>query len=111
MAAAGHRMRLFPPTASPDAKRVILAKGLRAIADGYVSIVLPAYLLDLGYGAFEVGALMTATLLGSAGLTFVAGAITGRFGDKRPLIAACMLMIATGLSFASLTSFGPLLVI
>ena len=104
-------MRLFPATASPDARRVILAKGLRATADGYVSIVLPAYLLDLGYGAFEVGALMTATLLGSAGLTFLAGSITGRFGDKRPLIAACALMIFTGLSFASFTSFGPLLVI
>src|SRR6266550_8104276 len=63
---SGHlsSMRIFPETASADAKRAILAKGLRAVGDGYVSIVLPAYLLALGYDAFEIGALMTATLLG-----------------------------------------------
>ena len=49
-------MRIFPETASADAKRAITAKGLRAIGDGYVSIVLPAYLLELGYDAFEIGA-------------------------------------------------------
>ena len=61
-------MRIFPETASADAKRAITAKGLQAIGDGYVSIVLPAYLLALGYDAFQIGALMTATLLGSASL-------------------------------------------
>ena len=104
-------MRIFPVTASADAKRVILAKGLRAIADGYVSIVLPAYLLALGYDAFEIGALMTATLLGSASLVFLAGMITARFGERRPLLAASALMIFTGLSFAGFQTFWPLLLI
>src|SRR6195256_102222 len=93
-------MRIFPETASADAKRAILAKGLRAVGDGYVSIVLPAYLLALGYDAFEIGALMTATLLGSASLVFLAGMFTSRFGERRPLLAASALMIFTGLSFA-----------
>jgi MFS family permease len=104
-------MRIFPKTAAADAKRVIVAKGLRAISDGYVSIILPAYLLTLGYGAFEIGALMTATLLGSAVMTFLAGAITPRFGDKRPLLAASALMVFTGLGFAGLQAFWPLLVV
>jgi MFS family permease len=104
-------MRIFPVTASADAKRVILAKGLRAIGDGYVSIVLPAYLLALGYDAFEIGALMTATLLGSASLVFLAGMITARFGERRPLLAASALMIFTGLSFAEFQTFWPLLLI
>ncbi len=104
-------MRLFPKTAGTDAKRVIVAKGLRAVSDGYVSIILPAYLLSLGYGALEIGALMTATLLGSAMMTFLAGTITGRFGNKRPLLAASALMIFTGLAFASVQAFWPLLII
>jgi MFS family permease len=84
---------------------------LRAIGDGYVSIVLPAYLLALGYDAFEIGALMTATLLGSASLVFLAGMITARFGERRPLLAASALMIFTGLSFAEFQTFWPLLLI
>jgi MFS family permease len=104
-------MRIFPETASADAKRAITAKGLRAIGDGYVSIVLPAYLLALGYDAFQIGALMTATLLGSASLVFLAGMITARFGERRPLLAASALMIFTGLGFAGFQAFWPLLLI
>jgi hypothetical protein len=43
-----------------------LARGLRAFVDGFVAVLLPAYLLALGLGAWEVGVLSTATLLGSA---------------------------------------------
>jgi MFS family permease len=104
-------MRLFSATATPDAKRVIIAKGLRAIGDGYVSIILPVYLLSLGYSGFEIGALMTATLLGSALMTLLAGAITARFGDRKPLLAASGLMIFTGLGFSGLQAFWPLLLV
>jgi MFS family permease len=103
--------RVLRESASPDARRVIIAKGLRAVADGYVSIVLPAYLLMLGRSPLEIGALMTATLLGSALLTIFAGVITGYFGERRPLIAASILMIATGIGFSGLTEFWPLLVV
>jgi hypothetical protein len=37
----GGSMRLFPPTADANAKRLVYARGLRALADGYVSILLP----------------------------------------------------------------------
>jgi len=66
-------MRLFPATADANARRLIYARALRAVADGYVGILLPAYLLALGLDAFEVGVLTTATLLGSASLTLFAG--------------------------------------
>lgn len=104
-------MPLFPPTATADAKRLVLAKGLRAIGDGFVSILLPAYLLALGHDAFHVGVLTTATLLGSALLTLFAGQVTGRFGYRAPLLAASALMAATGLGFAGLDSFWPLLLV
>lgn len=45
-------MRLFPPPADANARRLVLARGLRALADGYVSILLPAYLLALGLDSF-----------------------------------------------------------
>jgi MFS family permease len=104
-------MRLFPETADANARRLISARALRAVADGYVSILLPAYLLALGLDAFEVGVLTTATLLGSASLTLLVGLITARFGHRRPLLAAAGLMMATGLGFAGLQDFWPLLLV
>jgi MFS family permease len=104
-------MRLFPETANSDAKRLIGAKGLRAIGDGYVSILLPAYLVALGHDAFEVGILTTATLLGSAVLTLLTGGAIARFGHRRLLLAAAGLMIFTGLGFAGVQAFWPLLLI
>lgn len=104
-------MRLFPETATADAKRLVIARGLRATGDGYVSILLPAYLLALGQSPFEVGVLTTATLAGSASLTLLTGAITARFGHRRPLLWAAGLMILTGLGFAGFNSFWPLLVV
>lgn len=102
-------LRLFP--SSINAKRLLIGKALRSIADGYVSILLPAYLLELGLSAFQVGAVTTATLLGSAALTILTGVITARFGYRRPFIAASGLMIATGLAFGSLHTFWPLMLV
>lgn len=104
-------VRAVRESATADARRVIIAKGLRATSDGYVSIVLPAYLLALGRSPFEIGALMTATLLGSALLTLFAGRISGFLGERRALMAASVLMIATGVGFSAFTEFWPLLVI
>lgn len=104
-------MRLFPETATADAKRLVVARGLRATGDGYVSILLPAYLLALGQTPFQVGVLTTATLAGSASLTLLTGMITARFGHRRPLLWAAGLMIFTGLGFAGFRSFWPLLVV
>ena len=53
--------------------RLLVAKGLRAFGDGFVSLLLPLYLLELGYGAFEVGAIASITLLGSGALTLAVG--------------------------------------
>ena len=65
-----------------DASRNLLilmsARSLRAFADGYVAVLLPAYLLALGYGTFEVGLLATVTMLGSAGATLAA--VASSFG-------------------------------
>ena len=45
------------------------ARGLRDFGDGFVAVLLPVYLLALGFSPFEVGALAGTALLGSALLT------------------------------------------
>jgi MFS family permease len=104
-------MRAGTERARANVKHLLVAKGLRAIADGYVSILLPAYLLGLGLSAFEVGVVTTATLLGSAALTVLTGFVTARFGHRRPILAAALLMIITGVAVSTWHTFWPLLLI
>jgi MFS family permease len=91
--------------------RILLGRALRSFADGFISVVLPAYLLALGLGTLEVGFISTATLLGSACSTLAVGRWGHRFSIRRLMLAASLLMMATGLGFAGMTSFWPLLLV
>lgn len=100
---------ILPAGAAPDARLLLVGRALRACADGYVAVLLPAYLLALGLGTWEVGVISTATLLGSALLTLMLGAWGYRCHHRTLLLAAALLMTATGMAFAGLSSFWPLL--
>jgi MFS family permease len=76
-----------------------------------VAVLLPAYLLALGLDVWSVGVLSTATLLGSACATMAVGAWGHRFGQRSLLLGAAVLMVATGLGFAGLSGFWPLLLV
>ena len=89
-------------------RQILVARALRAFADGYVAVLLPAYLLALGLGQLDVGFLSTATLFGSALATLAVGRWGHRFSVRRLLVAAAVLMAATGAAFAGLSSFWPL---
>jgi MFS family permease len=98
-------------SASPDATRLVAARALRGFADGFVSVWLAAYLHLLGLSAFEIGALVTATLLGSAATTLAAGLLAHRLAPRRVLFFATALMLGTGAGFALLTDFWPLVLV
>jgi MFS family permease len=72
---------------------------------------LPVYLLALGFGQLEVGLLSSATLIGSALATIAVGVIGHRYPLRKMLTCAAFLMTATGLGFAGLSSWWPLLLI
>ena len=91
--------------------RILAARALRALADGYVAVLLPAYLLALGLPLIDVGLLSTATLAGSAAGTLGIGAYAHRIGRRPLLLGAALLMAATGAAFAGLTSFWPLAIV
>jgi MFS family permease len=90
---------------------LITGRALRGFVDGSVAVLLPAYLLALGHSEFEVGLLGTATLAGSALATLAVGAWGHRAAPRTLLLGAALLMVATGLAFAGLSAFVPLLVV
>jgi hypothetical protein len=61
--------RLLPPGTSGDALRILAARGVRAFADGFVALLLPIYLVELGFNSLAVGAIVASTLIGTALLT------------------------------------------
>jgi len=90
---------------------VLAARGLRALGDGCISLTLPLYLLALGYSPLRVGLIATATLVGSAVLSLVVGVGAARIGHRRALLGAALLMLATGIAFAGVQAFWPLVVV
>lgn len=91
--------------------RLLVAKGLRAFGDGYVSLLLPVYLLELGFSPLQVGIIATTTLLGSGLLTLCVGLYAYRYHYRALLLAATLLMAGTGLGFAFLSDFWPLMLV
>ena len=96
---------------SSDVRRLLVAKGLRGFADGFVSLLLPLHLLHQGFTPFQVGCIATTTLLGSGLLTLWVGAHAAGRAWRTLLLAATGLMAGTGLAMACVEGFWPLMLV
>jgi MFS family permease len=93
------------------ANYLFAARAVRDFGDGFVAVLLPAYLLALGFTPLYVGVIATASLLGSSLLTIAVGFVGFRYDHRQLLIAAAGLMVATGVAFAAVHDYALLLVI
>jgi MFS family permease len=75
------------------------ARAARGFGDGFAAILLPAYLIEIGFNPFEIGVVATAALLGSAALTLAIGLLAPRFEFRTLLLICALLMVATGIAF------------
>src|SRR5207302_1937931 len=94
-----------------DGRILLFTRTMRSLSDGFVSVLLASYLAQLGFSGVRVGAVVTATLLGTALLTLAVGFLTDRLGRKRLLLGGAILAVATGVAFASSSAFVPVLLI
>jgi MFS family permease len=106
-----NRLRWLPPGASSDAALLLETRGLRALGDGLVSVILAAYLTAVGLDAKHIGIVITVTLLGSAALTLTVGLRAHAYPRRQLLRLVSLLMFATGIGFAAFTSFWPLAIV
>ncbi|HEY3247063.1 MAG TPA: MFS transporter [bacterium] len=93
-----------------DGRLILVARGLRTFAYGFLSVLLGVYLEQAGFAPWQVGAVLTATLTGSAVLTVLFSIYADRLGRRRMLRAAALLMAGSGIAFA-LTDRYPLLIL
>src|SRR5262249_31049970 len=94
-----------------DTGRILLARGLRAFGDGFVALLVPIYLIELGFSPLAIGAIVTSTLIGTALLTLWVGIVANRYSVRLLLLGSALLMTATGAAFAITTAFWPLLLV
>ena len=101
----------LPSSVKNDATRLILARALRGFADGFTSVYLAAYLTLLGFSAFQIGAIVTSTLIGSAVLTLIVGLFGYRLRARQILYGATALMALTGSGFGVVSGFWPFMIV
>src|SRR5256712_4531451 len=79
--------------ANREVAAVFAAKAARTFAYGYLGILLPLYLADLGLSATGVGAFVTLTLAGSAALTWAVRRPAERLGTRAALVGLAGLSV------------------
>lgn len=102
---------VLPAGVHPSALPLLVGRALRGFCDGFIAVLLPAYLLALGFAQLAVGLISSATLIGSAVATILVGVIGHRYPQRRLLVLAAALMAATGIGFTGLSSLWPLLLV
>jgi MFS family permease len=83
-----------------DTSLLVAARMVRLFAYGFLSVVLALYLTAIGFSAQAVGALLTMTLMGDAGISLWLTLRADQTGRRRTLMIGSLLMIGAGLVFA-----------
>ncbi len=90
---------------------IYVARALRGFGDGFAVIVLPAYLIALGYSPVTVGFVATIALLGSAATTLGVGFLGRRHDLRNLLLMGALLMAATGAALAGFEALAVILLV
>ena len=91
-------MRTASSDAGANARAIFLAKTVRTFCYGFLGILLPVYLSELGIGAAGIGTTVTLTLAASAALTWSARRPAERYGARVALVSLAILsLVAAGL--------------
>ncbi|KAK0731950.1 major facilitator superfamily domain-containing protein [Lasiosphaeris hirsuta] len=96
-------------TSSQDVKLLILLRFVRLLGYGGTTFILALYLSALGFRDSDVGLLMTLTLVGDLGISFVLTYVGDRMGVRLTAMVGALLMCAGGLAFPWLDNFWLLL--
>ncbi|CCG21129.1 predicted membrane transporter [Candida orthopsilosis Co 90-125] len=93
-----------------DVYIIIALRMIRLIGFGSTSLILALYLKTLGIDESYIGFFMTLTFVGDLTTSFLLSLVTDQIGRKRVLVLCSVLMLATGVVFATIDNYYLLLV-
>lgn len=93
-----------------DTKLLILQRFVRLFAYGASTLVLAAYLSDLGISDTRIGLFMTLTLVGDVLIGFLLTLVADTLGRRKILALGALLMVVSGIVFAISGNYWVLLV-
>lgn len=93
-----------------DLRYLLGSRALRSLAQGYLSIIVPLYLVRVGYDTVRIGVLLTAAAAGGAGLTALVGFAADRWGRKPMLVVLGLTSTGGAIVFALTTQYMALVV-
>jgi len=91
------------------ARLILVMRGLRALAYGFLAVILGVVLVEEGFSPAAVGVLITVSLVGDMVGTYVIGLFADTWGRRRTLALLSLLMAATGVVFGLVTNYPVLL--
>jgi MFS family permease len=92
--------RIVLTSLSSDGYILFGTRIVRMFAYGFLSVVLVLYLVQLGFGEWLIGLLLSLTLVGDAVISLWMTTSADRVGRRRILMAAASLMLFAGVLFA-----------
>lgn len=92
-----------------DAWLIIIARCCRMIAFGTNSLILALFFSALQFTDFQIGLFMTLTLAGDVFLSLILTVIADRVGRRKILMGGSVMMILSGMVFATFSNFWILL--
>lgn len=92
-----------------DVKLLCIQRFVRLFAYGSSTIVLVAFLRELGISKTRIGIFMTLTLVGDVAISFLLALFADAVGRRAILVLGSLLMVTSGLVFASFDNYWILL--
>jgi MFS family permease len=80
---------------TPDGKKILLARGARGFAFGFISLVIAVYLNSLGFEPILIGIVLSLTLVGSAVSNIAVSLWADKLGRRKTLVLFSLLMISS----------------
>lgn len=83
---------------------IYLTRAVRTFAFGAISVILTLYLVHKGFSHFEIGALISATLIEDAIMTVFVSILASKFGMRPVLLISSLLFVMSGVLLATTES-------
>lgn len=94
-----------------DIQWLIISRAVRSIGQGYLGIILPLYLVALGYNAIALGTMFTVSAIVSAGLTLLISILADLSSRKLFVIIFSLLTAIASVVFVLTTNFAVLVIV